>query len=113
RRTTDAHVDFLRTHFANHTNDLTAGRAADDGVVDEHNTFALDEAADRIQFQFYAEVADGLRRLDERAADVMIANETHAEGNFRLKCVADRSGDTGVRHGNNDVRVHGMFAREK
>src|SRR5215469_12869475 len=80
-RATDAHVDFFGSGLANHADDFAAGGAADDGIVDQHHAPAFDEAADGIELELDAEIADGLRRLDKRAADVVIANQTHAEGN--------------------------------
>src|SRR5215472_10887201 len=112
-RATDAHVDFLGSGVANHTHDFAAGGAADDGIVHEHDALAFNEAANRIELELDAEIADRLRRLDERAADVMIADQAHAEGNFGFERIADGSGHAGVGHGNHNVRFGGMFAREQ
>src|ERR1700722_4101662 len=111
--TTDAHVDFAGASFADHADNFAAGGAADDGIVNENDALAFDESADGIEFQLHAEIADGLRWLDERAADVVIANQAHAKRNFRFQCVADGGGHAGIRNRHDDVGVNGMFAREK
>ena len=112
-RTADAHVNFAGAGFANHAHNFAAGGAADDGVVDENDALAFDEAADGIEFQLYAEISNGLRRLDERAADVVIANQAHAERNFRFERVADGGGNAGIGDGHDDIGVNGMFSREE
>src|SRR6266566_7295514 len=112
-RATDAHVDFLGPGLANHAHDFAAGGAANDGIVHQHHALAFHEAANGIELELDAEIADRLRRLDERSADVMIANQAHAEGNLGFERVADGSGHAGVGHGNDKVRFGGMFAREQ
>ena len=49
--------------------------AAHDRVVDEHDALAFENAAHRVQLDAHAEVADRLLRLDEGAADVVVADE--------------------------------------
>src|SRR5438132_2619512 len=76
-RRADAQVHFARAGIADHLDDLAAGRAADDRIVDHHHALAADDAGDRVELELDAEVADRLRRLDEGAADVMTADEPH------------------------------------
>src|SRR5262249_547754 len=104
-RTTDAHVDFRGAGLAATTNDFARGGAADDGIVDENDAFAFHEAANGVELELHTEIADGLRWLNEGAADVVIANEAHAERNFRFKRVADGGGNAGVRHRYDDIGV--------
>src|SRR5580704_1688614 len=112
-RAADAYMDFARAGFADHADNLAAGGAADDGIVDENHALAFDKAADRIEFQFHAKISDGLRGLDERAADVMITDQPHAKRNFRFERIADGGGYTRVWNGHDDIGVNGMFAREE
>src|SRR5438105_14985865 len=112
-RATDAHVNFFCSGVADHAHDFAAGGAADDGIVHQHDALAFDKAAHGIELQFDAEVSDGLQRLDERAADVMIANQAHAEGNSGIERVAYGGGHAGIRDGDNDVGLDGMFAGEQ
>src|SRR5213594_3793258 len=72
---TDADVDFFGTGFADHANDFAGGGTADDGVVDENDALTFDEAAHGVELELDAEIADSLRRFDEGAADVVIADE--------------------------------------
>ena len=58
---------------------------------------------DRVQLETHPEVADRLLRLDERAPDVMRANQPHFEGDSELFGVAKRAGHAGIGHRNDDV----------
>src|SRR5271163_1374671 len=110
-RTADAHVDFAGAGLADHAYDFPACGAANDGVVDENDALAFDEAADGIEFQFHAEIANGLRRLDKGTANVVIADQAHAERNFRFERVADGGGYARIGDGHDDIGVNGMFLR--
>ena len=65
-----------------------------------------------IQLHLYAEVADRLLRLDERPADVVVADEPHAQRQPRLLGEADRRAHAGVGDGHDDVGVDRVFAGE-
>ena len=84
RRTTDAQVHFARTRRLDHLDDLPARRPPDDRVVERDDALALQDAANRVQLDPDAEVADRLLRLDERPADVVVADEAHLHGQFGL-----------------------------
>src|SRR5271155_4275459 len=58
-RTTDAHVNFCGAGFANHANKFATGGAANDGIIDENDALAGDEATHGIEFEFYAKITDG------------------------------------------------------
>jgi len=73
-----------RPGSADHLDDLPAGRAPDDRVVDEHDALILEQAANRVQLYLDAEVANRLRRLDEGAAHVVVADEPEAHRHARL-----------------------------
>ena len=53
-------MDFARAGIAHHLDDLHAGRAADDRIVDQHDPLALDQRAVGVVLQLDAEVADFL-----------------------------------------------------
>src|SRR5260221_2944595 len=112
-RAADAHVNFFGAGFAHHADELAAGGAADDGIVNEDNALSGDEFADGIEFQLYAEIADGLRRFDESAADVVIAYEAHAEWNAGFEREADGGGDAGVWDGDDHIGFDGVFLGEE
>src|SRR6266852_5944887 len=98
---------------SDHTDDLAAGRAAHDGIIDEDHALAIDQAADGIELELHAEISDGLRRFDESASDVVIANQAHAKGNFGFERIADGRGHAGIGHGDDDIRIDGMLLREE
>src|SRR5260370_26184085 len=106
-------MDFFCADVAEHADDLAAGGAAHDGIIDEHDALAFDQSTDGIELELHAEIADSLRRLDKSAADVVIANQAHAEGNFGFERVADGCGHAGIGHGDDDIGVDRMLSREK
>src|SRR6266852_2622499 len=99
--------------LAHQADDFAAGCAAHDRIVHQHDAFAFEQAAHRIQFQLHAEVADCLHRLDERAADVMVADQAEAKRDAGLLRVADCRGYARIRHRHDQVSRGGMLAREQ
>src|SRR5262249_23142080 len=77
RRRRDAHVDLAGSGVAQHANDLAARRAAHDRVVHDDDALALQHLRHRVQLDLHAEMPDALLGLDERAADVMVADQSH------------------------------------
>src|SRR5215510_12386431 len=73
----DPHVDLTRARAPKHAHDLAARRAADDRVVDDDHALALQHLRHRVQLDLDAEVPDPLLGLDERAAYVMVADQSH------------------------------------
>src|SRR5262249_30873025 len=51
----DAHVHLFGPRVAHHADDLTAGGAAHDGVVDQHHALALEQRAHRVQLELHSE----------------------------------------------------------
>ena len=113
RRAADAHVNFGGACLAHQAHDLAAGGAAHDRIVHQNHALPFEHAAHRIQFQLHAEIADGLLRLDERAADVVIADQPHAKRNAGFRRVADRRRHARIGHRRDDVGFHGMLARQQ
>jgi hypothetical protein len=66
--------------FAHHLDDLGRGRAAHDGIVDQDDPLAFDIGAVGVVLQLDAEMADLIGRLDEGAADIMVADDAELEG---------------------------------
>src|SRR5690348_5192216 len=110
---TDAHVNFDDAGVAHHAHDFAAGGAANDGVVHEDDALAFEEAANGIQLQADAEIADGLLGFDKRAADIMVADQAHAKRQAGLAGVTDGRRNSGIGHGHDHVRGGGMLAGEK
>ena len=105
-------MDLAGAGVANHADDLAAGRAADDGVINQDDALAVEYAAHRVELELDAEVAHPLLRLDEGAADVVTADQPDAERQPAFAGVADGGGHTGVGHGHDDVGVHRRLARQ-
>ena len=80
RRRGDAHVHLGRAGVAHHLDDLLRGGAAHDAVVDQHDALALDMRAVGVVLQLHAEVADLVGRLDEGAADIVVADDADSNG---------------------------------
>src|SRR5215831_19879958 len=85
----DAEMHLLGAGFAHHLHDLHRGHAADDGIVDEHDPLAADDGAIGAVFEANPELTDLLARLDEGAADIVVADDAELIGNARLLGVAD------------------------
>ena len=79
-----------RAGLAQHPDQGPLGVAADDRVVDDDQPLAADDVAQRVELEPDAELADGLARLDEGAADVGVLDQALAVGDAGLLGVADR-----------------------
>ncbi len=102
-------MHFFRAGFAHHAHDLAACGAAHNGVVHQYDALALNQGADGVQLQLYAKITNGLRRLDERAANVVIADQPHAKRDAGLRRVSHSRGHSRVRNRHDDVGIDGMF----
>ena len=98
-------MHFARAGLAHHADDLAAGGAADDGIVHQDHALAFEQVAHGVQLELDAEIADGLRGLDERAADIVIADERLAEGQAGFGGVAERGGDSGIGNGHDEIGI--------
>src|SRR5213594_3193835 len=79
RWTGNPHVNFLRAGIADQADNLLAGGAAHDRIVNQGNALPVEQAAHRIELQFDAEITHRLARLDERSSNVVIAYQAEAE----------------------------------
>ena len=112
RRAADAEVDLPGAGLAEIHHARLGGRAAHDGVVDDHDALALHRLADEVELHPDVEVADELGRLDEGAADVVVADESGVVGNSQFLGEAERGIDAGVGHGDDHVGLDGVEARQ-
>src|SRR5436190_151671 len=78
-RARDAHMHLFRSRTAYHANDLAAGGAAHDRIVDQHHALPFEQTAHRVQLEFDAEIAHRLFGLDKSASDIVIADQPEAE----------------------------------
>src|SRR5690242_15135262 len=105
-------MNFARAGSANHAHNLAAGRAANNGIINEHDALAFDEMANRVQFELDTEIANRLRRLDESAPYVVVANERLTERNAALSGEAEGCRHARVGHRHNEIGVDIRFARK-
>src|ERR1035441_10731797 len=84
-------MNFFGAGAAHHAHNLAARRSANDGVVNQDDALALEQIAHGIEFEFDAEVANPLLRLDERAAHIMITNQTEAKRKTGFFCIDRKS----------------------
>ena len=98
--------------LAQHAHERTLGVAAHDGVIDDDQPLIGDHLAQGIQFEPDAELANRLGGLDEGASDVGVLHEALGEGDARLLRIADRAVTARLRHGDDQVGVGGVLARE-
>src|SRR3546814_15849239 len=90
-------MHFLGAGLSHHLDDLGRGGAAHDGIVHQDHPLALDIGAVGIVLQLDAEMADLVGRLDEGAADVMVADDAQLEGDAALGSIADEVGRASCR----------------
>ena len=55
-------------------------------------------------------MADRIRRLDERASDIVVADDAELEGHTRLLGVADGRRHPGIRHRHDEIAGHAALA---
>src|SRR5437868_1038626 len=60
----------------------------------------------------YAKFAHALGRLNEGAADIVIADDAELERHAGMLAVADRGRNAGIRHRHHDVDLDMAFARQ-
>ena len=89
-------MHLLGAGLAHHLHDLHRGRAAHDGVVDQHDPLAVDDRAIGAVLEPHAELADVLARLDEGAPDIVVADDAELVGNAGFLGVADGGRDAGI-----------------
>ena len=77
-------MNLQRARRADHVDNLQAGRAANDGVVDQNNALSLDSRSVGVVLQLHAKVPYVVRRLDKGTAHIVVANDAQFEGKARL-----------------------------
>ena len=113
RRRTDPVVYLGSTGLAQQADGAGARRAADDGVIDQHNALALDRGRDGVQLDAHAALALGLAALNEGAAYIFVLDKAHAVGDAALLRIAERCIQTRVRCADDDIGLHGMLLRQE
>src|SRR5688500_3077341 len=75
----DAHVHLARACCANHRDEPFCCRATNDRIVHHYDALPIEHLSYRVVLHLHFGVATGLRWLNERAADVVIANQSQLE----------------------------------
>src|SRR6478752_5902237 len=112
RRRADAHVHRPRAGLAEHADLRSLGVAAHDRVVDDDEALAADRVLERVELEPDAELAQGLRRLDEGASDVGVLDEALAERDAALLRIPNSRRHARLGHPDDEVGVDGVLARE-
>ena len=105
-------VHFRRACIAHHLHDLEAGGTADDGIVNQHDTFAFHQQPVGIMLALHASMARSVRWLDEGAADIMRADDAKFKRYSALLRIPDGGRNTAIGHGHHQVGIAGHFARQ-
>src|SRR5690348_2538773 len=112
RWTRHAEMHLCGACVAHHLHDLLGSRAAHDRVVDQDDALAGERCAIGIVFLAHAEIANAVRRLDEGATDIVVADDAELEGKSRLVGIADGRWNRGIRNGDDHVCRGGAFLGE-
>ena len=65
---------FAGAGVADHADNLARRGATDHAIVYQHDALAFQKMPDGIELELDAEIADGLRRLDEGTSYIMISD---------------------------------------
>jgi len=103
------HMYFFRACLADCIDFAFRCSASDDGIIDDNNPFISDDVFDDCEFEFYLELAEFLVRRDKGPADIVTSYESHIEGYAALLGVSDGSGCPGIRDGDDDIGLDGVF----
>ncbi|MNI63684.1 hypothetical protein D3C73_1190720 [compost metagenome] len=98
------------TGFTEHPNDGALRVATDDRVINYNNALATDDGFQSVELEPDTQLAQRLRRLDERAAHVRVLDEAVCERDAGLLCVSNRRGGTGLGNRNHEVCLMRVFA---
>ena len=81
-------------------------------IVDQDDALAFDRGAVGRMLHAHAEFAHALGRLNEGAADIVVADDAEFERHAGMLAVAERGGHAGIRHRHHDIDLDMAFARE-
>ena len=110
RRAGDAEVDLARPGVAHHLDDLKAGGAAHDRIVDQHDPLARDDRAVGVVLALDPGVARAVRRLDEGPPDIVRADDAELKWYARLLGKADCGGHPAIGYRHDQIGVDRRFA---
>ena len=83
--------------------DLGAGRAANNAVVDHDNALAGDGLPDDIELDAHGIFPHGLLRLNKAPADILVLDKTDPVGDPALLRIAKRGIESGIRNADHHI----------
>ena len=89
--------------FAQHAHHSALGVAANDRVIHDHYALAAQHGLQGVELELDAQLAQGLRRLDEGTAHIGVLHEAVGEGNAGFLRVADGRRGAGFWNRDDDV----------
>ena len=113
RRRRDAEVDLGGAGGPDHLHQSLAGGAAHQRIVHHHHALALQHVAHGVELDLHLGVAARLRRVDERAPDVVVSDQAMLELDPGFLGEPEGHRVRGVGHGEDAVGAgRGMLARQ-
>src|SRR5262249_14432112 len=109
RRRANTHVYLFCPSLPDHMHQFLAGGATYNRIVHYHNAFTLQKTLDGVQFNFDPKMPNGLLRINERASNIMIADEPCIKGNTSLLRIPQGRRNAGVRNGNDHIGLYGSL----
>ena len=106
-------MDLRRPRFAHHPDDFAGSGAADDRIVDQHDTFAGDQLAHRIELDPHAKIPDLLLRLNKGTSHVVVADEPELEGDARGPAETESGEKAAVGHWHHQVGRRRLLLGER
>ena len=106
RRGTDTDMNLGRTGFSQHRNQIRNRCSADNGIVNEDNSFSFYDGFQNTQLDFYAGFPFLLCRFDKGTADIAVFVEGKTERNAGFFGIALCGGKSGVRNAADKICVN-------
>ena len=106
RRRRDPQVDLARAGIAEHPDDLARRVPPHDRVVDDHDALPAHDLGERVELHPQSVAPQLLARLDEGARDIAVLDEAVVLGEARRLGVTVGRRVAGVRHGDDEIRIH-------
>src|SRR4051794_636814 len=101
-------MHFPRSSASHHPDNLPAGGASNDRVIDQNDALTFELMPHRVQLQLDPEVSNRLRGLDEGSPDVVIPYQSLTIRNTGLGSVTERRRHARIRDRHNDVCFYRM-----
>ena len=103
-------MDFPGSRFPQEFYNPAAGRSADDGIIDQYNTFSGYDVFDRGKFNLY--LIQPMIRRNERPADIFVFDQTDSVGYAGSPAESQRSIQSGIGHADHDIRLRRVRLRQ-